>query len=101
MTDFGPDGLGISKWIPGAASTLAKAPNPTGVLWATSAAPKPSLEGGPVPPELCPREQVPVGYPFESRGGEDSRVLYVALESELLLPNLLCTMICFWSCFLA
>lgn len=63
--DFGPSGLGTSKWIPGVASTLGKARNPTGVLWATSEVPKPSLAEGPAPPELCPRQQVPAGCGFE------------------------------------
>lgn len=95
MMDFAPSGLGTSKWIPGVDSTLGKARNPTGVLWATSEVPKLSLEEGPAPPELCPRQQVPAGCGFESGGGEDGGALYVALESQLLLPNLLCMMVCF------
>lgn len=95
MMDFAPSGLGTSKWIPGVASTLGKARNPTGVLWATSEVPKPSLEERPAPPELCPRQQVLAGCGFESGGGEDGGALYVALESQLLLPNLLCMMVCF------
>lgn len=92
--DFTPAGLSLSKWIPGAASILRKTPTPTGVMWAISAAPKPSLEERPAPPELCPGQQVPTGWGFESKGREDGRALYVALGSRLLLPNLLCMRVC-------
>lgn len=70
MMDFTPAGLSTSKWIPGAASRLSKAPDPTGVGWATSGAPKPGQEEGPALPELCPGQQVPTGL----KVGEGRRV---------------------------
>lgn len=59
--DFGPAGFGTSKWVAGVASTLGKTPNLIYVLWANSGVPRPSLEQGPAPPELCPGQQVPAG----------------------------------------
>lgn len=91
---FYPTGLSLSRWIPGTASGLRKSPNPTSVTWATSAAPKSSLEERSALPALRPGQQVPTGWGFENGGGKNSRVLYVALGSQLLLLNLLCMMVC-------
>lgn len=91
MTDFGPDGLGTSKWIPGAASTLAtlqvscgQPQEPLSLAWKKDQPLQNSAQESRC--LLATRLKVGEGRMVEC---------YMALESELLLPKQLCTMFCF------
>lgn len=63
-------------------------------MWTTSGTPKPDMEEGAAPPDLCPGQQVPTGSGFGSGGGEVVGAA-LALQNQLLLPNLLVSMVSF------
>lgn len=94
--------VGTSKWIRGAAFSLWKIANPV----VSCGKPQEPLS------LVCKKEQRPSRTLPRAAGicwlwiwkegrKKDGRGLYVALESHLLLLNLLCMMVYFWGCFLA